>query len=236
MSTRASIPSPVGVVCGSGIELTSLLDEITGQYPFESFAGLSCGAVDGHSHRFVTGVCEGHHMVVQCGRLHMYEGFDFAAVTRPVDVLRDFGVRTIVFTNAAGGLRPELQPGDIVGVDSVRLWRYQRWPETPAVLHPDVVLEEVDFHGALQWVPGPSYETRAEVKALQKMKALAVGMSVGPELARCQELGIRAAVLSCITNSCFSGEQLTHKQVLTVAGRTSAKVALLVRNSLSKLD
>lgn len=235
MNGDALVTAPIGIVSGSGIELEPLLDTVTDERSFDSFPGLAHGTVVGHGHKFVFGQCQGFPVILQSGRLHMYEGLDYEGVTRPVDILYELGARTIVFTNAAGGLTPELQPGDIVGVDCVRLFRYRHWPMTPGTLHPDFVLDNVDLTGMLQWVVGPCYETRAEIRAFQQMKAKAVGMSVGPELARCQDLGMRAAVLSCITNACFSGERLTHEQVVAVAGRTSAKLQQLIRESLSKL-
>ncbi len=224
---------PIGIVSGSGIELESLIDSVDQILPFTAFPGLAQGSVVGHTHRFIIGRSGQRDVIVQCGRLHMYEGFDYEQVTRPVDVLRDLGAKTIFFTNAAGGLSPVLQPGDILGVNAVRLCRYQRWEATPGVFHPDFVVDQADYHGALQWVPGPSYETRAEIRALQQMRVMAVGMSVGPELARCQDLGIQAAVLSCITNACFSGERLTHEQVVTNACRASQKIADLIRHYLA---
>ena len=226
---------PIAVVSGSGMDLSPLLDTVEEEFSFAAMGIATHGAVAGHGHRFVRGRCGSQPLILQCGRLHLYEGYSMDDVVGPVEILRRWGVQTIVFTNAAGGLSPTLRPGDIVAVDAVRLWRYGGWSATPGILHPDIVLDQADYRGPLQWMYGPTYETRAEIRALQQMRSLAVGMSTAPELAHSQDMGLRAAVLSCITNSCSKGEKLTHEQVLDVAGRTSQRLCSLLRESLCSL-
>lgn len=223
---------PVAIVAGSGIELRRLLDTVSEERPFSEFPGLELGVLEGHPRRFVCGTCGPYPIVLQCGRLHMYEGLDYEAVARPVDVLHDLGARSILFTNAAGGLVPGMVPGDLLAVDRVRVWRYGRWDATPGTLFPDFVTPGCDFTGAYQWVHGPCYETRAEIAALQNHRMAAVGMSTAPGLARCQELGIRAGVIACITNSCCHPHVLTHEEVTTVARRSSGKLARHIRSVL----
>ena len=118
---------PVAVVAGSGVSLESLFDRIDERVPFSVFPGLRHGEVPGHAYEFLRGECAGRPLILQCGRLHLYEGFDMETVVRTVEILRDFGVRTVLFTAAAGGLRPEIGRGDLVGVERMRLWRYARW-------------------------------------------------------------------------------------------------------------
>ena len=228
---------PVGIVAGSGIDLRRLLDTVSEERPFSEFPELEQGVLrQGVAtpcpRRFVCGACGPYPIVLQCGRLHMYEGLDYEAVVRPVDVLHDLGVRSILFTNAAGGLVPGMAPGDLLAVDRVRLWRYRRWDATPGTLFPDFVAPDCDFTGGYQWVHGPCYETRAEIAALQNHRMAAVGMSTAPGLARCQELGIRAGVIACITNSCCHPHVLTHEEVTTVARRSSGKLARHIRSVL----
>lgn len=227
--------NPIGIVGGSGIALRSLLDETDEECAFAEVAGLEMGAVPGHEHRFIFGRCGSQPVILQSGRVHFYEGFDFATVTAAVAAMRSWGVRTIVFTCAAGGLAPGMLPGDLLGVDQVRLWRYRRWDATPGVLLTDILIPGCDFSGAYQWVHGPCYETRAEISVLQRQRACAVGMSIGPEVARCQDLGMRAAVVACITNNCCRPAALTHEEVVATAFKSSSKIARLLRNALPSL-
>ena len=222
----------IGVVAGSGIQLEPLLDEIVARRPFGEFPGLEAGRVEGHGHYFVEGRCGGVDVIVQCGRLHMYEGFDYLAATRTVDVLHEMGVTTVIFTNAAGGLVLGMRPGDLVAVDRVRMWRYHPWAATPGMLFPDFTVAGCTFTGTYQWMPGPAYETRAEIAALQSQRISAVGMSAAPELMRCQELGMKAAVIACITNCCCRREKVSHDQVVTAAAKASPGIVALIREAL----
>jgi len=225
----------VGIVGGSGIDLEGLLDTVQQEQAFHDVPGLRDGSVRGHGHKFLYGSCRGRAVILQCGRLHLYEGWGMDMVCRPVDVMHSLGVGTILFTNAAGGLLPEMKPGDLMAVSRVRLWPYRGWAHAPEFLDPTLIADGCDFVGELQWMHGPCYETRAEIGALQRLGASAVGMSVAPELARCAELGIHAAVISCVTNSCCRPQQLTHEHVIQTAHRASGRLTQLLQDVLPTL-
>ena len=236
--TRASPQGPapqVAVVSGSGLDLTGLLDETGEERPFETVPGLAHGTVPGHVCRFTHGHCGGLPMVLQRGRLHLYEGPGYAAVVRTVDALYAWGVRTVLFTNVVGGLRPAMRPGDLVAIDRVDLWRCARWSNQPASLSPDFQVSGCAFSGIYHWMPGPCYETPAEIAALQHLGAGVVGMSTAPELARCRELGLRAGIVSCVTNSCCRPQVLTHDHVVAIAREASADLTALIRQALPAL-
>ena len=231
--TRAA--SPIAFVGGSGIDLNELFDEISQTVPFERFPGLETSSIIGHPSTFVSGVCAGYPIIVQSGRRHFYEGLTYPEVVRPVDVLHELGVRRIVFTNAAGGLLFGMHPGDLLAVDKVKLARYQAWSDTPGVLFPNFIVPGCDFTGTLQWVHGPNYETPAEIAFFQSQRASVIGMSTAPELQRCQELGIQAGIVSCVTNSCCPTRPLAHDHVVAIAARTSHKLVTLLRSSLPEI-
>lgn len=230
--TEDKTVEPIAISAGSGIILEALLDRVEKEVPFGDIPGLGAGDVAGHRYVFVHGHCGEIPVIVQSGRVHFYEGMDFGGVTRTVEVLHGYGVRTVVFVNAAGGLDPAVSRGEVVGVDRVRLCRYAGWDATPGVLFPDFTVPGCDWTGTLHWIHGPSYETRAEIVALQGMKSMAVGMSTAPELARCQELGMRGAVVSCVTNCCWKPGALTHAEVTDTARRASARIASILRQAL----
>jgi purine-nucleoside phosphorylase len=222
--------APIGVVAGSGIDLRALLDRIDDEQPFTAFPELAGGAVEGHDGRFVRGSCLDRSVVVQCGRLHFYEGLDYASVVQPIDALAGFGVGTVILTNAAGGLRPEMAPGDTLAVErALPFTAYRCWQGQPQEIATDFQLAGCDHRGTYVWVHGPSYETRAEIAALQHLDGAAVGMSTFPELQRCRELGIRAAAVSCITNSCCTPQALSHDHVVETAQRASEKLVGILR-------
>jgi len=226
---------PIAIATGSGINLESLLDSIDAAVPFRDIPGLAEAEIPSHRYLFIHGKCGDVPVILQCGRLHFYQGLDYAAVTRPVDVLHDQNAAKVVFVNAAGALNPSMSCGDLVTADRVRLCRYTGWDATPAMAFTDFLVPGCDWTGTFQWVNGPSYETRAEIAALQNLKSAAVGMSTGPELVRCQELGMRGAVLACITNCCYKPQILTHQEVIAVAGRASSRIAAVLRQALPQI-
>lgn len=219
----------IGFVAGSGIDLVPLLDTIVKRVSFGDLSGLFAPSVEGHDGEFLVGRCGRTPLIVQRGRLHFYEGYHFGEVTRTVDALAEMGVVTVVFTNAAGGLRESLAPGAILAATRIETLRCARWDYQPASFCPSFVLDGADGSGTYCWVPGPNYETRAEIGMLQSRGADAVGMSTAPELLRCQQLGIAAGALSCITNNCLSPQKLSHTEVVSVASQASERLCRILR-------
>lgn len=220
---------PIGIVSGSGIHLRPLLDEVLLELPFADVEGVTAAAVAGHEGTFVFGRCGALPVLLQSGRIHLYEGHTLATVTAPVNALHRFGVRTLVLTNAAGGLAADLVPGDWVAADAVLAWRFQGHA-FPARMVPDFIVPGCRAVGTYIWMHGPCYETRAEIGALQQMGGATVGMSIAPEIERCHQLGMRAGVVSCVTNNCTTQESLLHAQVVEAAARASEHLCGLLRD------
>ena len=182
-------PSCMAVVAGTGLNLRDLFDTISWEKPFHAFGDLSSGGVPGHANTFIEGTCRSMRVIVQQGRRHFYEGLTFEDVTAPVRVLASLGVDRVVFTNAAGGLKSELEPGALMAVEHILTWPYRGWPDRPPRIVPTWLMPGCDATGAYAWVHGPSYETRAEIAALQRQGACAVGMSTAPEMTAAHTLG-----------------------------------------------
>lgn len=231
--------SPAAIVAGSGIDLSHVLDSIVEVIPFRAADAIPQGAVAGHEYAFLRGMSGARPVIVQCGRRHCYEGIKAPGAAATVDALAQMGVDTIVFTNAAGGLQPEMKPGDLMAVAQVRPFLPPQgspwWPEAPATIAPDFDLPGCDHAGAYAWVLGPNYETRAEIAALHAVGAAAVGMSTGPEMARCRERGIRCAAVSCITNNCCTPMVLTHEHVVEMSRGASDRLTALLRRWLAEM-
>lgn len=224
----------VAVVAGSGLDLRPLLDSVDDERDFASVSGLPAARIAGHPGKFIVGRSEGVRVILQSGRLHLYEGLSFHDATAPVTALYEFGAHTVLFTNAAGGLFPDMQPGDLMAAESIRLWPHQSWDHRPDSLTLDLTPEGCAWRGAYHWVHGPCYETRAEVAALRALGSGAVGMSTAPEVARAQTLGLRTAAVSCITNNCCTPQVLTHEHVLRTAAAASARLCEVLRGAISR--
>lgn len=225
----------LAIVAGSGIDLTPLLDAVTREESFGEIPGLPSAGVQGHGGRFIHGRSGDLRLVLQCGRLHFYEGVDYSTVVRPVDVLKGYGIRTVLFTNAAGGLRREMSLGDLVSIKVIHPWPYERWPEQPKDISTDFMVRGCLHAGDYMWCHGPSYETRAEIGVLQGLGGAVVGMSTAPEVHRCRELGIKTGVISCVTNNCHQPHELTHDEVVGVASKASSRIVALIREALPQL-
>lgn len=218
------------VVGGSGIDLLPLLDACEEQTSFVE-AGLSPSTVAGHPCCFYSGKCGSVPLIVQAGRIHLYEGRFQDEVEKPVDWLHAQGVRTLILTNAVGGISPSLRRGDLVGADRMMTWPCVR-TRLPETLSCSVLVSGCDAQGTYCWMHGPCYETAAEIGALRRMGVMTVGMSCAVELARARELGMACAVVSCVTNVCGAPGGVTHLEVLEQARAASARLCDLLRGFL----
>ncbi len=205
--------------------------------------GFPRSAVHGHKGRLVIGQRAGARCVAMQGRVHMYEGHSAATVSFPARVLVALGAKVIIVTNAAGGLEPHWSPGTLMLIrDHIDLLRDHalrgpnderlgpRFPDMTHAYAPElralvkrvaagakIPLEE----GVYVAMPGPCYETPAEVKMLQLLGAHATGMSTVPEVVVARHMGARVIGISCITNLAagITGGELSHDEVTETAAR-----------------
>lgn len=196
--------------------------------PFSEAPGMAPATVAGHRGRFTLGTLGGTQVLVSEGRVHGYEGPSLEAITRPVQLAAEAGARFALFTNAAGGIREGLTPGALMPIHSQLDWRggpVTTPPAEPSAYCPGLlglIVREAShpvWPGTYAAVSGPSYETPAEVRALRRFGADAVGMSTCPEATAAAQLGLRCGAISLITNSAagLSGDAIDHQEVLAVA-------------------
>lgn len=247
---RAPVAPVVGIVLGSG--LASLESRVEGSVvlPFESVAGLPAAGVQGHGGRFVLGTLGGVGVVVQSGRYHPYEGHSLDVVGAPVRAMARLGVSAVIMTNAVGGIHPALDPGDIVLVDDQVNLSFrsplagavhdgeERFPDMSAPFSPRLAglarmaarqlripLKEGVYSGVL----GPSYETRAEVRMLERLGGDVVGMSTVSEVIVAAAAGVDCLCLSLVTNRATgTGGPVSHDDVLELGRRAADRCAALV--------
>lgn len=249
----------VALVLGSG--LGSLADSFEDPVAidFGDLPGLPVSTVIGHRGRLVLGRFEGRVCVAMQGRVHLYEGHDPSTVAFGVRLMRRLGAHTMVVTNAAGGVRADLRPGDLMLItDQLNMTARtpllgpnddQLGPRFPDMGHAyDPALAELARkaatrlgltlpEGVYAGVLGPQYETPAEVRMLRSLGGDAVGMSTVLEVIAARHVGLRVVGLSCITNAAagLSDEALDHADVERVARRAHASFEALVRAIVAAL-
>lgn len=232
----------VAVVLGSG--LGGLAGEVEGAVRVDAaeVPGMPVPRVAGHAGELRFGRLAGVPVVVIAGRVHTYEGYSAAEVAFAVRVAAQLGCGALVATNAAGGLDPELDPGDLMVIsDHVNFLGDNPLAGAPAFvdmtdaydpgLRAAAARVAADRgmpvrEGVYIAVRGPSYETRAEVAAFRSWGADAVGMSTVPEAIAARAHGLKVAAVSVITNRC--GEPTTHQEVLAVTERARPHLRNLI--------
>ena len=251
---RAGLRPRVGIVLGSGLgAVADAVSEPT-VVDYADLPGFPRPTVAGHGGRAVLGRIGTVSVAVLEGRAHVYEGGDLDAIRTPIRALRAAGVEIVVLTNAAGSLRPEVGPGQLMLItDHINLSGVNvlagpnddevgpRFPSLRDAYDPELgarlraaaaELGTELAEGVYLAVSGPTFETPAEIRAFGILGADAVGMSTVHETAVARHAGLRVAAVSAITNLAegMSAEPLSHEQTLRDARRAADALApLLVR-------
>lgn len=249
----------VGLILGSGLGAwaDSLANRIS--IPYTDIPHFARSTVAGHAGQLVVGTREGVHCAALQGRVHLYEGHSAATVAFPARVLISLGAQILIITNAAGGVNPTWQPGTLMVIrDHINLQGDHalrgsnderigpRFPdmtdvyahELRTLVHQAAAAATIAVvDGVYAAMPGPAYETPAEVKMLHYLGADAVGMSTAPETVVARHMGARVIGISCITNQAagLSGAPLSHEEVTETANRVRAKFASLLDAILARL-
>lgn len=256
------LPPRVGIILGSG--LGALLADMTvvQRFAYHDIPYFAPPTVAGHAGHFELGSLFGVDLAVLRGRHHLYEGYSPQRLALPVRTLHALGVTTLIVTNAAGGLNPVYQPGDLlllrdhIGLPTLAGLHPLVGPNDealgprftpmaaaydPALLtlaHRSAAAAHVAVHeGVYIMVAGPTYETPAEMRALRTLGADAVGMSTVPEVIAARHLGMRVLGISCITN-CATPETaatVNHAEVLQGARSAIPRLNTLLHAILMHL-
>jgi purine-nucleoside phosphorylase len=252
---RASLQPAVAIVLGSG--LGALADEVQAatRIPYGDIPGWERSTAPGHAGELVVGTLAGKPAAVMKGRLHFYEGYPMHAVTFPIRVFRAWGIETVILTNAAGGLNPAFAAGDLMAIsDHISFFPENplRGPNDDAVgpRFPDMLgtyteelrrlarsLDADLREGVYVGVPGPNFETPAELRMLRAWGADAVGMSTVPEVIVARHAGMRVLAIATITDMALGDrpEHVSAEQVLAVANRAGRRLAELVKGVVARI-
>lgn len=248
-------PVRLGLILGSGLgHLAGLVDGVAVDYA--DLPGFPHAAVSGHNPKLAVGDLEGVRVAVFGGREHYYEKGRADAMRLPLEVLRALGGEALIATNAAGSLRPDIPPGDLMLLsDHINFSGLNpligepteaRFVPMTAAYDPDLrvaltaaaVAEGLPLaSGVYAWYSGPSFETPAEIRAIRTLGGDAVGMSTVPEVILARFLGVRVAAISTITNMAagMSDEQISHAHTKAMAPLGAAKLARILRRYLRQM-
>jgi len=247
---KLAVPK-IGIILGSG--LGAFLEKIEGiEIPFSEIRGFPQITVHGHK-----GVLKmGADIAICAGRFHFYEGYSIDEVVLPIFLLHALGVRTVILTNAAGGINSEFLPGDLVlikdhlnlmGVNPLIGANRETWgprfPDSSDIYSKDLrELVKNQYaselkEGIYAGMPGPSYETPAEIQMLKRLGADMVGMSTVPEALAATYLSLKVIGISCITNMAagISNQRLSHEEVLETGKRVAGNLSDLLFSVLTGL-
>ncbi len=262
--SRSSLKPAIGLVLGSG--LGDLADTIENRVviPYRDIPGWPPSTVPGHSGQLVIGYLEGKPVVAQQGRAHFYEGYTPQQVTFPIRVMHLLGVRTLILTNAAGGLNPKYRVADLmllndhinfVGMagnnplvgpndDSIGprfVGMVQTYDRDLRRLARTVAQEAgITLHeGVYVCLSGPNYETPAEIRMLRALGGDAVGMSTVHEVLVARHAGMRVMACSGITNMCIDSIdtelETSHEEVLDAGTVLVPRLTTILRGLLRSL-
>ena len=247
------------VILGTGLGGLAREIAVEAEVPYEIIPGFPLSTVETHAGKLLLGRLGGRPVVAMQGRFHRYEGYDLQQVTFPVRVMHALGARTLIVSNACGGMNPLWAPGDLVllsdhinllgenplvGPNDDRLG--PRFPDMSAPYDPalravaraaalelGIVLRE----GVYVAVPGPNLETRAEYRMLRAIGADVVGMSTVPEVIVAVHQGMSAAGISIITDQCLPDalEPADITRIIATAGRAEPQLTRLVTALVERL-
>jgi purine-nucleoside phosphorylase len=249
----------IGIVLGSGLGAFSAELAAPLALPYADLPGWPRATAIGHAGELVFGKLEDVDLVVMSGRAHLYEGYSPAQVTFGVRTLGSFGVGTLIFTNAAGGINLKYQQGGLVLIsDHINLQGANplagpndyvlgpRFPDMSDAYSAECrgiarqVASDLGIplsEGVYAAMSGPSYETPAEIRFLRTIGADLVGMSTVPEVIVANYMGIRCVAISCVTNMAAGilPGKINHEEVLETGRRVRGTLVTLLRALVPRL-
>jgi len=265
IAARTRYRPRIALILGSG--LSPLADAVAAAdiLPYEAIPDFPQSSVIGHAGRLVIGELAGREVMVMQGRVHYYEGYSLTQIVLPIRVMRAFGIDTLVLTNAAGGLNPAYQPGDVVLIeDQINLVGMighnplmgpndpdlgPRFPDLAGLydrklrqLAVAVAAEQglLLHRGVYVGLAGPAFETPAEVRFLRMIGGDATGMSTTNEAVTARHSGMRVLGFSGISNAAIAAidtdQEASHEEVLAAGALLTPRLVALLCGMLARWD
>lgn len=249
----------VGIILGTG--LGGLVKEITVEHvlPYEHIPNFPVSTVEGHSGKLIFGILGGKNVVAMQGRFHFYEGYTMQQITFPVRVMKALGVKTLCVSNAAGGMNPDFEVGEIMIItDHINLFPTNpligkninelgpRFPDMSEAYNKKYVTLALEIAkeknikvstGVYAGLTGPCFETPAEYRYIWRIGADVVGMSTVPEVIVAVHGGMSVFGVSIVTDLGVEGKvfNVSHQEVQQVANQQEPKMSLLVKELIARL-
>lgn len=246
------------IILGTG--LGSLVNEITDKYEigYETIPNFPVSTVEGHSGKLIFGKLGNKDIMAMQGRFHFYEGYAMTEVTFPVRVMRELGIQTLFVSNAAGGMNPDFEIGDLMIItDHINHFPEHplrgknipygpRFPDMSEAYNKELIRKADEIaakkgikvqHGIYIGTQGPTYETPAEYKMFRILGADAVGMSTVPEVIVANHCGIKVFGMSVITDLGVEGKivEVTHEDVQKAADQAQPLMTTIMRELINRV-
>jgi len=249
----------VAVILGSGLGALCDMMDVAIEIPYSEIPNFPIPTVAGHSGRAVIGRIGDKTVLALSGRFHFYEGYSMQQAAFPVWVVRALGIEKLILTNAAGGVNTAYKPGDLMLIsDHIKFFDDsplrgknedafgERFPDMSGV-YSKVLRDAARLVAAEQqielcegvyfYMPGPQFETPAEIRAIRTLGGDAVGMSTVPEAIAARHCGIEVLGVSCISNMAAGilDQPLTHAEVIETGEKVKDKFSRLVKGVIEQL-
>lgn len=244
-------PSKIGsaIILGSGLGSFAETIQDPIKISYHDIPNFPATSVQGHSGKLVTGIVGGEKVIAFSGRFHFYEGHSFSKTVLPVHLAKAFDADKLIISNAAGAINTSFNIGDLMVIDDLirpfhsisatpsQTFRYQLYPFAGKVRK---IAAEIGLEiqkGTYVYVTGPTYETKAEIRAFRILGGDVVGMSTAPELIEASRLDLPAVAISLVTNmaSGVHKGKLDHSEVKEAAETRKVDFARLVTELIIKL-
>jgi purine-nucleoside phosphorylase len=250
---------PVGIILGTGLGGLVKEIDIEKEIDYAELPYFPLSTVESHHGRLILGKINGKKVIAMQGRFHFYEGYSMQQITYPVRVMKFLGVKTLLVSNACGGMNPDYRKGDLMLMnDHINLLgdnpligknEDELGPRFPDMSEPyslelielavKVASEnQIKVHkGVYVAVPGPNLETRAEYRFLREIGADVVGMSTVPENIVANHMGIKVLGISIITDECFpdSLQPVNVDEIIAAAMKAEPKMTLIMKEVIKRL-
>lgn len=259
INQKIEIHPEIAIVLGSGLsDIVDCMDEKI-IIPYNELEGMLQTKVEGHKNQFIVGKLAGKNVIAMQGRFHLYDGFSAKQVAMPIYIFKELGVKTLILTNAAGGVKDDMKPGDIAVIcDHINNTATNCMIGGPII---DYGTQFVDMSepynndyiqiveniakkesiklckGTYMQFLGPFYETKADIIMAKRVGADIVGMSTAVEVEAANHCGLKVLALSVITNKAtgLSTEKNSHKDVLKASFSASKKLIKIVQEFVNQL-
>jgi len=256
IKSRIDQTPETAIILGSGLGKIVEHLEVECAIDYESIPHFPISTVEGHEGKLISGRLGNTPVLVMQGRFHFYEGYSMGEVIFPIRVMKFLGIKTLVVSNAAGGMNPEFEIGDIMVInDHINLMPNPllgkhdpqfgaRFPDMSQTYDPTLLEKvrklsldlEIPIHeGCYVGVTGPTLETPKEYQYMRIIGGDAVGMSTVPEVIAAHQMGISVFAASVITDLGVPGkiQKLTHQDVIKAAEETAPKLTSLIINLIT---